>query len=272
MKNRLVLSVACLSGFLAGGAGAATTYFSDGFENQTNPLKAPDIGLSWSDNGTGHNYDLTTTSGQVNSGTTALKTNTPGGGVAMNLLGTGTSGALVAGNVIQYVINVNQLTLTGDPAHNFNAPIQLSLTTSAGAKLAQIGTLNGGSEDYEATNAGTAQDLGVKVPRNTVPYDTLRVVMTLTSPGLNQIGGTYDFYVKIDGGAEQKLASGFVLNTVTLPSSNATNPAFVIQRGGSTSTSFYDDISITSVDLPEPSTISAVTLIGGVALRRRKRH
>jgi hypothetical protein len=260
-----------LTAGVAGTDAGAVVYFADGFETQTDPLGTPPVGVRWSDNGSGNSYDLITS--PVATGTTALRVNRDGGTDVPNLLGVGNAGAFVAGNVVEYSFRVNSITNpTNSVSHNFNGNIQVSVSTPSGLNLASFGTLNGGSENYHASDAGNGNvDLGVTVPRNTAAYDTVRLVLSLTEPAAGQIGGTYEVFVDIDDtdGLTTNSLGTYNLATVTLPVSETTNPGVRLSRGPSSSNVLYDDFSITLV--PEPGSM-ALALAGSVLLIGRRRR
>lgn len=271
------------STIFAGNAPAATVLFSDGFENQTDPLGAPPVGESWSPSG-GGNIDLSTNVGppsRVLNGTTSIKQLLGG-----SYIGLGNSGGLVAGNTVEYVFNVNVLNDGGgDPSHTFNAPVQIALGFSNGSlgQLARIGLIApGGENEYAATNGATIVASSVTALANTAGFDKLRAVLTLTSPAAGQIGGTYDVFVSRDGGAETQIADDFALTPKAIPdgpdvdtlAGDDTRPAFSISRGGSSASPFYDDISITATApaVPEPAALGLGAAAFGMLLARRNRR
>lgn len=261
----LVLSVAGLG---HGAANAETVYFYDGFESQTDPLTTPPTGVRWSDNGIGNSYDLV--SSPTANGSAALKIIRDGSTDLPNLSGIGDAGALVAGNVVEFSFLINQIAFDDEPTHNFNAPIQNRVGFSNGVALFNFGTLDGGSENYFVTDGGTNTDTGVTIPRNTAAYDAVRFVLTLTEPAVGQLGGTYEVFIDTDDadGIASTSRGVYDLNTVTVPASESTNPAFIFQRGLTTSSTLYDDIRISAV--PEPGTMALYALGSAAMLVRRR--
>jgi len=264
-----VLGVLASCGLAVGDAQSATVYFSDGFESQTDPLGAPPVGAAWFDSGLGDNHALA--AGVGFGGSQALEVIRDNAGTAIpSLTGAGTAGGLVAGNVIEYVFHINQVESPEGTTHNFNAPIQNKIGFANGQALINFGTLSGGSENYFVTNSGVNVDLGVTIPRNTAAYDALRFVLTLTEPAVGQLGGTYEVFLDVDDadGIATTSRGVFNLTTQVIPVANSTNASFQISRGGFTSTSLYDDISISQV--PEPGSV-AVAMVGGLLMIVRRR-
>lgn len=252
-------------------SGQAAIYFSDGFETQTDPLGNPPTGVAWRDVGNGDNHALV--SSPVFAGATALRLNrTNDGTVIPSLIGVGTAGGLVGGNVLEFVFHINQV---ADPlsntTHNFNAPIQNGIGFSNGQTLLSFGTLNGNLETYHVTDAGSNVNLGVAVPRNTAAYDALRFVLTLTNPTPTTLGGTYEVFIDTDDADGVATTSRGVYNLTarTIPVSEGTNPSIRLSRGSFTSASLYDDISIS--DVPEPASL-AMALVGGLMMIGRGRR
>lgn len=264
------LGLAIVAGFGAVDA-QAVVYFSDGFETQTDPLGNPPIGVRWSDNGLGNNHDIVAT--PTATGTAALRVNRDGSTDVPNLSAVGNAGALVAGNVVEFSLRINTLlNPSNSVSHNFNGPVQLGFGFSNGVALANFGILNGGSENYFASDAGSGNvDLGVTAPRNTNAYDTVRLVLSLTEPAAGQLGGTYEVFIDIDDtdGLTTNSLGVFDLAAQSIPVAESTNPTIRIARGPSTSDVYYDDISITLV--PEPGSM-ALAMIGGSLLIARRRR
>jgi len=254
---------------MSGVAGAETVFFYDDFETQADPLIAPPTGVSWSDVGLGNGYDLVAS--PTAGGVSALRVNRDGATDTGALLAVGNAGALVAGRQVEYSFRINSvLNPDNGVSHNFNGNVQISIMASDSSTLASFGTINGGSENYHASDAGGANvDLGVTMPRNTPAFDTVRVLLTLTEPGVDQIGGTYEIFIDVDDtdGVATNSLGVYNLNTISVPVAQPTNPAFRIARGPSTSNVIFDDISIY---IPEPGS-AALLLVGSLACVFRKR-
>ncbi len=269
----LVLAAGLAGGSLASQAEAQVTYFYDGFEAQTDPLGNPPTGLAWRDNGLGDNHAIVTS--PVATGTQALQLIRSNDGSTPNLRGVSDPGALVAGNTIEVVFHIDQQALTGEPSHAFNGPIQIGVGFSNGQNLLRFGTLDANaSQNYFTSNDATVgTDLGVSVPVNSAGYDAIRLVLSLTEPAPGQLGGTYQVFLDTDdadGVATTQRGGTFNLATLAVPGSESTNASFNLARGPSTSTSFYDDISITQV-IPEPGSMALLTSGGVLVLARRRR-
>jgi hypothetical protein len=83
------------------------------------------------------------------------------------------------------------------------------------------------------------------------------------------MGGTYDLFASLGGGAEQQLVNDALLSNTNIPALDPTTLQLRIGKGPSTAYIYYDDISVTQV--PEPSMLALGPLTcGALAMRRRR--
>jgi len=263
---------------------SAQTYFSDGFENEPisaadglTPIGPPDVGISWTEGGASgaHGIDIVDSPAIGTRSMRVLREGTPPLGPSNGRIdGLSLPGAIVDGNIVEVKWS-NQLSTLGPITHRFNGPMQMSIG-HAGSNydndLAFILVNDAGGGTYHYSNSttqyGGSTSTGVQPSLDA--WDTLRAVITFDQVDATHMGGTYDLFVSLGGGAEQQLADDALLFQSVIPATDPTNMQLRIGKGPFTAFIYYDDISITFV--PEPSVLAlGVAGCGLLSLRRRRR-
>lgn len=277
----IALGLSALSSVGVGSA-SAQVLFQDDFEDEPisaadglTPIGAPNIGVSWTESaGSGaHGIDIL---GSPAIGTRSMRTQRepapplgPSNGQANGLT---LPGAIVPGNIVEVKWS-NQLSTLGVTKHRFNGPMQMSLGHSNSnynndLAFIQVGDAGNGTYVYGNSTAQYGNPTSSGVQPSLDAWDTLRVVMTLTGDATS-IGGTYDLFVSIAGGAEQQLANDATLFNTVIPAVDPTSMQLRIGRGPFAADVYYDDLSVTIV--PEPTVMALGAGAGGLlALRRRR--
>lgn len=294
--HRMILSAAALA-VMSVGSASATTYFQDNVEGQAigNNVGAPQIGTWTEGAGSGlHGADIV---GAPAIGTRSIRavrdTAPPVGPGNVDLKGLSLPGAMVAGQTVE--VKWSHFFEGEFPGQYFNGPMQVAIGAVGSnfnndLAFVQIADGNTGGPGDGITSfpfgnyayySGPAQ-FGVfhqsliraslnPLGATTGTWDTLRAVMSLVQLDATHIGGTMDLYLTQGAGAEVALATGATLQTIdTSLSSDPTSMQIRFVKGPASGISYYDDISINSVAVPEPASLGLAAL-GLTMLVRRSR-
>jgi len=260
----------------------AQVKFSDNFENEPvsaanglDVIGAPDVGQSWTEgNATvsgAHGVDIV---GSPVIGTRSMRLTREGappvGPSNGNIDGISLPNTILDGNVVEVKWSIQ---LFGGAGHRFNGPMQVSIG-HAGSDYSNdsafISIGDGGNGTYTYTNS-TAQYGGSTssgVQPSLSAWDAVRAVLTYDQVDATTMGGTYDLFVSLNGGAEQQLVNDALLGHTSLAVTDPTSMQLRFGTGPFTSYSHYDDVSITVV--PEPTALALGGVIAGMlSLRRR---
>jgi len=272
-----------LSG-LAVNSVCAQIVFQDNFEDEpvsvtgSEVIGAPQVGVSWTEgvatlSGT-RGVDISDLRTIGTRSLRVLREGTPPLGPSNgNIDGISLANTALDGNVVEVKWSNYLSSVDGAIGHRFNSPMQMSIGMAGSdysADLAFISIGDGGNGSYHYTNStaqyGNITSSGVQSSLDA--WDTIRAVLTLDQIDASTMGGTYDLFVSIGGGAEQQLVNDALLSNSTIPGINSTNMQLRIGKGPSTAHIYYDDVSVTVV--PEPTALALGGVIAGMlSLRRR---
>jgi hypothetical protein len=266
-------------------ASAQTILFSDGFENEpvsaadgSTPIGPPDVGVSWTQSaGSGnHGVDIVSAPALGTRSMRVLREGVPPLGPSNGQAnGLSLPGAILPGNVVEVKWS-SRLSTEGPVTHRFNAPMQMSIgmagsNYNADLAFVLVNDPNGGAYAYTNSTAQYGNITSSTILPSLDAWDTLRAVLRMTQTSATTIGGNYDLYVSVGGGAEQQIVAGALLSDSTIPAIDPTSMQLRIGKGPSTAFIYYDDLSVTLV--PEPGCIGAsLAVVGLLVVRRRNRR
>jgi hypothetical protein len=280
------LGVLAMGGWLVPTA-SAQTLFSDNFENEgvsdaagAPVVGAPDVGQSWTEGPAsgGHGIDIVASPAIGTRSMRVLREGVPPLGPSNGRAdGLSLPGAIVAGNLVEVKWS-NQLSTLGDIDHRFNGPMQMSIGHAGSGynndlAFILVNDANSGSYHYSNSTTQYAGSTATTVQPSLDAWDTLRAVLSIQQISPTSMGGTYDLFVSLGGGAEQQLADDALLFNTDLTMAGAvadpTSMQLRIGKGPSTAQIFYDDISVTLV--PEPASLMTLGSLAGCLLLMRRR-
>jgi len=102
-------------------------------------------------------------------------------------------------------------------------------------------------------------------------WDDFRAVFSFDQVDANTMGGTYSIYVNLNGAGEQTLALDVPVFQTNYNIVDPTQLVVRFNKGPSSGLTFYDNVSINSVVVPEPTALGLGVAAFGLLIRRNRK-
>jgi hypothetical protein len=289
MRTGLCLAIFAVGvSSLAVGRSSAQVVFQDDFENQTvgNTVGAPEIGQPYVVGATSglHGANIVSTPALGTKSLRITRESVPPIGPsnadisAISLPGTVVNGNTVELKVSHYlqdegsgVFNDPLQLAIGEVKSNFNNDFTfLDLSDGGGGFPSHNYAYYTGPGQFQTKNQ-TNTVASINPDTTTGKWDTLRVDFHFSQLDATHMGGTFDFFVSVNGAPEVQLASNALMETADMSlSPDPTSLQVRIVKGPSSGIDYYDNMSVTVA--PEPSFMGLGAVIGGILSARRARR
>lgn len=277
--HRIAACVVAIGG-LSAGSSFATVLFHDDFEAQTvgTVVASPPIG-SWVE-GSGSGANGVAIVGAPALGTKSMRLTResapPLGPSNGDISAISLPGAITAG--VQTTVKWSYYH-QGD--HSFNNPMQVSIGhvgsnfNNDSTFIYVADTPHGAYAYYSGPGQfGVNNVSSVLSSRNASStegkWDAIRAVFNYTQLSPTQLSGTLDLFISVNGAPEVQIANGALLSTTTIPGTDPTSMQVRFVKGPSSFLDFYDNVSVESVVVPEPASLTLTAALG-LLLRRNRR-
>ncbi len=279
-KMQLVASCAVAVGGLLVGSASATVLFNDNFEAQTvgTVVAAPPIG-SWVE-GSGSGANGVAIVGAPALGTKSMRL-TRESAPPLGPSNGDISAISLAGAIAPGVETTVQWSYYHQGDHSFNNPMQVEIgqvgsNFNNGSTFIYVADTPHGAYAYYSGPGqfGVNNVSSVLSSRNASStegkWDVIRAVLSYAQLSPTQMTGTMDLFISVNGAAEVQIANDALLSTTTIPGTDPTAMQVRFVKGVSSFLDFYDNVSVNSVLVPEPTSLGLAAAFGLLVRRSRK--